>query len=236
MIVALMQPYFFPYLGYYGLLAAADVFVAYDNVQFEKHGWVNRNRILRDGAPEWWTAPVAAAPLATTIAARRYHDWPRQRARLLDRLRQRYRRAPRREDAIDLGASAMDPDDDGVAGSNLHALRTVATALGLRARILCASEVPHDDTLRGQDRVLAICAALGADTYVNAIGGTALYDPDAFAARGIALRFLRPRPEPYAQGDQGFVPNLSILDALMFLPVDEVARRVAQFDLVTGHA
>ncbi|MFN7551632.1 MAG: WbqC family protein [Pseudomonadota bacterium] len=236
MIVALMQPYFFPYLGYYGLLAAADVFVAYDNVQFEKHGWVNRNRILRDGSPEWWTAPVASAPLASTIAERQYHDWPRHRARLLDRLRDRYRHAPRRDDALDLGAVAMDPAAEGVADANLHGLRSVATTLGLGARIVRASEVPHDTRLRGQDRVLAICAALGADTYVNAIGGTTLYDHAAFAARGIELRFLRARPEPYAQGGGGFVPNLSILDALMFLPVDEVARRVAQFDLVTGHA
>ncbi len=231
-----MQPYFFPYLGYYGLLVAADVFVAYDNVQFEKHGWVNRNRILRDGGPEWWTAPVAAAPLASTIAERRYHDWERQRARLLARLRDRYRRAPRRDDALDLGAAAMDPDQHAVADANLHGLRTIAATLGLRARIVRASDVPHDVHLRGQDRVLAICAALGADTYVNAIGGTTLYDADAFAARGVALRFLRPRPEPYAQGGEGFVPNLSIIDALMFLPVDEVARRVAQFDLVTGNA
>lgn len=236
MIVALMQPYFFPYLGYYGLLQAADVFVAYDSVQFEKHGWVNRNRILRGGAPEWWTAPVASAPLASTIAERRYHDWPRQRGRLLDQLRERYRRAPRRDEAIDLGAVAMDAGTDGVAEANLHGLRTVAATLGLRARILRASEVPHDAGLRGQDRVLAICAALGADTYVNAIGGTTLYDHAAFAARGIELRFLHPRPEPYAQAGNGFVPNLSILDALMFLPVDEVARRVAQFDLVSGHA
>jgi hypothetical protein len=236
MIVALMQPYFFPYLGYYGLLAAADVFVAYDSVQFEKHGWVNRNRILRDGAPEWWTAPVAAAPLATTIADRRYHDWPRQRARLLGHLRERYRRAPRREEALDLGAVALDPACDGVAEANLHGLRTMAATLGLRARILRASEVPHDASLRGQDRVLAICTALGADTYVNAIGGTTLYDHAAFAARGVDLRFLRPRPDAYDQGNGAFVPNLSILDALMFLPVDEVARRVAQFDLVTGHA
>ncbi len=231
-----MQPYFFPYLGYYGLLAAADVFVAYDNVQFEKHGWVNRNRILHGGAPEWWTAPVAAAPLASTIGERRYHDWPRQRTRLLGRLRERYRHAPRRDDALDLGAVAMDADHDGVAEANLHGLRTVAATLGLRARILRASEVPHDTRLRGQDRVLAICAALGADTYVNAIGGTTLYDADTFAARGIDLRFLHPRPEPYPQGSESFVPNLSILDALMVLPVDEVARRVTQFDLVGGHA
>lgn len=236
MIVALMQPYFFPYVGYYGLLAAADVFVAYDSVQFEKHGWVNRNRILHGGAPEWWTAPVASAPLASTIAQRRYHDWPRQRTRLLGHLRERYRRAPRREEALNLGAVAMDPARDGVAEANLHGLRTMAATLGLRARIVSASEVPHDASLRGQDRVLAICTALGADTYVNAIGGTTLYDHAAFEARGIELRFLRPRPEPYAQGDAEFVPNLSILDALMFLPVDEVARRATQFDLVAGHA
>lgn len=231
-----MQPYFFPYLGYYGLLVAADVFVAYDNVQFEKHGWVNRNRILRDGGPEWWTAPVASAPLASTIAERRYHDWERQRARLLARLRDRYRRAPRRADALDLCAAAMDAGTDGVADINLHGLRTIAARLGLRVRILRASDVPHDAGLRGQQRVLAICAALGAGTYVNSIGGAALYDHAAFAARGIDLRFLRPRPDPYAQGGAEFVPNLSILDALMFLPVDEVAARVAQHDLVAGHA
>lgn len=232
MIVALMQPYFFPYIGYFSLMAAADVFLAYDNVQYTRPGWINRNRILRDGMPDWWTAVVTDAPHTADINQRHYRDWPTQRRRMLDLLAQRYRRAPHREAGLALVEQALAADEDNVARCNTRLLAVLADALDLGCRIEFASDVPHDPALRGVDRVLAICAAMGATTYVNSPGGMALYRPADFEACGIALRFVQPEPEPYAQFGESFVPWLSIVDALMFLPLPEVARRVRQFRLV----
>lgn len=224
-----MQPYFFPYLGYFALMAAVDVFVAYDNVQFSRPGWINRNRILRDGSPEWWTATVADSPHTHLINQRRYRDWPTQRERLLDLLRQRYRKAPQRAEGLALVESALPDDEDNVARCNTRLLMRLAAALDLPCRVLCASELAHDIHLRGEARVLALAAALEATDYVNAPGGRGLYTNANFEAQGIALRFVEPAPDAYRQFDHPFVPCLSIVDALMFLPLEEVRRRVDQY-------
>lgn len=236
MIVALMQPYFFPYIGYFSLMAAADVFIAYDNVQYTRPGWINRNRILRDGAPDWWTAVVADAPHTLDINQRRYRDWPVQRRKLIDLLAQRYRRAPQRDSALALVEQALLGDEDNVAWCNTRILAVLADALGLGCRIEFASDVPHDPAMRGVDRVLSICAAKQATTYVNSPGGMALYRAADFEARGIALRFVRPEPGPYPQASEAFVPWLSIVDALMHLPLDAVAARLRQYRLVEAES
>ena len=236
MIVALMQPYFFPYIGYFSLMAAADVFIAYDSVQYSRPGWINRNRILKDGAPDWWTAVVADAPHTAQIREREYRDWPRQRGQLLDRLRERYRRAPQVRDGLALVEAVLPSDEPNVARCNARLLEGLAQAFGLRCALRMASAVTHDDALKGEERVLALCAAAGATTYVNSPGGVGLYSADVFAARGVALRFVKPEPEPYAQGGHDFVPWLSIVDALMHLPVADVARRVQQYRLVEANA
>ena len=234
MIAALMQPYFFPYIGYFSLMAAVDVFIAYDNVQYTRPGWINRNRILRDGAPEWWTAVVADAPHTLDINQRHYRDWSVQRRKLLDLLAQRYRRAPERDSGFALIEEALSSDEDNVARCNTQVLTVLARALGLGCRIAYASGIAGAVGARGVDRVLGFCAATGATTYVNSPGGMALYRDADFRAQGIALRFVKPEPDDYPQAGQPFVPWLSIVDALMFLPVDQVARRVRQFRLVEG--
>jgi hypothetical protein len=232
MIVALMQPYFFPYIGYFSLMAAADVFIAYDNVQYTRPGWINRNRILRNGAPDWWTAVVADAPHTSDINQRQYRDWPAQRRKLIDLLAQRYRRAPHRASGMALVEQALPTDEDNVARCNTRLLSVLAGAFSLRCRVMFASDVPHATALRGVERVLSVCDAVGATTYVNSPGGLSLYRADDFSVRGVALRFVKPEPDTYVQGDQPFVPWLSIVDALMFLPIDDVARRVRQYRLV----
>ena len=107
-----------------------------------------------------------------------------------------------------------------------------APRLSLDTRIVVSSTLPIDHSLRAQDKVLALCGALGATTYINAIGGTALYSAPDFAERGVDLRFLQPRPLEYRQFGEPFVPWLSILDLLMFNPADEVKAMLNEFDLV----
>lgn len=231
-----MQPYFFPYLGYFSLMAAVDVFVSYDNVQYTRPGWINRNRILRDTAPDWWTATLTDAPHERDINERVYREWPLQRQRLLDRLRDRYRRAPYYAEGIALIEAALPADEDNVARCNMRLLASLSDGLGLHCEVRAASTVPHDTSLRGEDRVLAICTSLAAKTYVNSPGGIGLYDAERFASHGLALRFVNAQADAYAQFDAIFVPGLSIVDALMFLPLAEVSRRVRQFVLVEATA
>lgn len=227
-----MQPYFCPYLGYFQLLAAADVFVVYDNIEYTKKGWINRNRILNGARDAVITLPLQHASDFLHVRDRRLApDFDRRR--LLNRIREAYRKAPHLEATWPLVEAIVLHDDPNLFGFILHSLERLRDHLGLATPLRVSSTVDVDHGLRGQEKVLALCAKLGAERYLNAIGGVELYRPEDFAARGIELRFLRPRLDPYPQLGGPFVPALSILDVLMFNPLPVIQGWLAGgYDLV----
>lgn len=234
MRVALMQPYFFPYIGYFQLMSAVDCFVFYDEAQFMKGGWVNRNRILRDGAAHWWTLPVVHDSFRLPINARRYRRDPAELASLYGKFDAAYRRAPHYREARRLLELGFASSDDLVSRLNEHQLRELADALGIRCRWLRSSEIEHDRSLGGEARVIEICRRLGASVYLNPEGGRSLYSADGFAASGIALQFIAPQLRPYRQFDDAPVPALSILDVIAFNGVAGAAAMLAGDRLETS--
>lgn len=222
MIAAIMQPYFFPYIGYFQLMAACDVFVIHDDVQFTKKGWIHRNRVLVNQQPEWLTMPVASGSHDLPINRRLYTRGDSDRA-ILRRVAGAYAAAPHIGAAMTILDEAMQFAQPNMAQFNANALGLVARTLKVAPRIELASRLPKDNSLRGQDRVIDICKVVGATEYVNPPGGTLLYEPSAFAERGIKLRFLDPRLNPYPQGTPEFVPALSVIDLLMFNDAAAVA-------------
>jgi hypothetical protein len=212
MIAAIMQPYFFPYIGYFQLIAQADTFVFYDDVQYMKGGWINRNRIRRDGVPCWLTLPVQAGRLSDMIMQRSYRG-PQDTETILRQVSQAYRKAPQFERIFPLIQAIMAFEDANVAAFNINLLTRIAGHLGLRTRLLRSSGIPKDESLTGQDRVIDICRRLGATHYVNAIGGRDLYHQDAFANAGMKLSFLQSNAEPLPGGEAA--PYLSVIDTLM---------------------
>jgi len=228
-----MQPYFLPYLGYFQLMASVDTFVFYDDVQYMKGGWINRNRILRQGQPAFLTLPVAHDHIERTIRERSYLLDARTIRKCCDSVAEGYRRAPFIERSLRFFRSMFEPPEANVARFNIASLRTLATRLGIRASLIDASGVDGHAHLHGQDRVIALCRRLGATTYLNAAGGTALYDETSFRDAGISLRFLRPALLPYRQFADPFVPGLSILDAMMFNDDDALHAAVNAGSIVT---
>ena len=227
-----MQPYFLPYIGYFQLMAAVDTLVIYDNIKYTKKGWINRNRFLRNGQDALFSLPLAAAPDHADIGERRLAaDF--RRARLLDQLAAAYRRAPQFAAVLPLLERIVLCPEEGLFGFLRHSLEQVAAHLGLTTRLVVSSTLAADHALKGQDRVLDIARTLGAETYINPIGGTALYSREVFQAHGVTLQFLQARPLAYAQFDHPFVAWLSILDVLMFNQPDVVHGWVrAHYDLV----
>lgn len=193
MRVAIMQPYFFPYAGYFRLIAAADRFVIYDDVQFPRRGWVHRNRLPGDdGELRWLTLPLIKAPFDATIASLRA---PPDAAVRLTAERQRFPALRDADPAHPLVAAMLDPR--GTVVDHLErTLSATCDALSLRFQPVRSSTLGIDPALRAQDRILAIAEALGAIAYVNAPGGASLYDPHDFAARGMELRVLKPWEGP----------------------------------------
>ncbi|GJE18878.1 WbqC family protein [Methylobacterium marchantiae] len=215
--VAIMQPYLLPYIGYFQLIAAVDVFVIYDTVKYTKKGWINRNRFLRDGEPIVFTLPLEKDRDELDIRERRVAA-SYAPDRLCAQIAQAYRRAPSFDETMPLVEAVLRFEGDNLFDHLRYALVRTCAHLAIDTPIRIASEIEGGTELRRQDRVLDICERLGASTYINPIGGTTLYDPAAFAQRGISLRFLRSRPFAYGQAGHPFVPWLSILDVLMFNP------------------
>lgn len=232
MKLAIMQPYFLPYIGYFQLIAAVDVFVIYDNIKYTKKGWINRNRLFLNGSDVVFTLPLKNADDHLEVIERELAE-SYSRIKLLNQFRGAYLKAPQFAATFPLLERIVgDPETNlfRYIHSSILALRD---HLELPTEIRVSSAVDIDHDLRGEDKVLAICHALGAATYVNAIGGMELYSRQRFAEHGIALTFIKSRPFEYAQFGAPFVPWLSIIDVLMFNPLDEVRRLVREhFDLV----
>lgn len=232
MKVAVMQPYFFPYLGYFQLMAAVDRFIAWDDVQYIQRGWVNRNRILLNGEPAYITLPVEKAPQTAYISERQVADLASASGKLLGQLHAAYRKAPHYAETRALVEQILACEERNLGRFLFNGLQQVCEHLGIKTTLLLSSALEKNDAgLSGSERILALCEAQGADMYVNAIGGRELYSPDMFAARGIELRFIAMGPVRYAQNVADFVPHLSIIDVLMFNERDVVRQFLQQYTL-----
>lgn len=222
MKLAIMQPYFLPYLGYWQLIASVDCFVIYDNIKYTKKGWINRNRLLRDGDAVTFSLPVAAGSDSLDVVQRELapsHD----RRKLLAQFQGAYAKAPHYAETLPLLREIIECPEQNLYRHVRHSVDRLCAHLGINTQIVASSAVPIDHSLRSQDKVIAICKSLGAAEYINPIGGTELYESAAFAEQGLRLSFLRATPFEYTQfGDKPFVPWLSIIDLLMFNPLETV--------------
>lgn len=232
MTLGIMQPYFLPYIGYWQLLAAVDRFVIYDNIQYTKKGWINRNRFLRDGQDVYFTVPLKKASDYLTVAERTLAD-DFDRDHLLRSWAAAYRRAPHADEVMPVLERIVRAPLANLFEYVLHSVTEMAAYLDIRTPIVVSSTVPIDHALRAEEKVLALCGALGADRYLNPIGGVELYSAAAFAARSVTLQFLRARPREYPQLGHPFVPNLSIVDVLMFNSKSTVREMLSEADVIS---
>lgn len=230
MIVAIMQPYFFPYIGYFQLIAHSDVFVFHDDVQYIKGGWVNRNRIINDRRACWITLPVLRAPYDRPIRDRYYTADSEVRNRLLRRIAAVYRTAPRFNEIYPLVEEIMRFSETNVATLNIELIRRIAMHLKINTPFVLSSKLVKDNSLAGQDRVIEICRILGATHYVNLIGGRELYRRDDFSRKGLELGFLEPGVVSAEPNDS--VAPLSILDDLMRKEESALANALKDYRIV----
>lgn len=231
-IVAVMQPYFFPYLGYFQLIAQADIFVFHDDVQYIKAGWVNRNRIMANGEARWLTLPVRHGDHALAINQRSYKLSPATAGGLLRRVGAAYHGAPRRDAVLPLVREILNFDNANVAAFNINLVMRLAAELGIETRMVVSSAMEKGDRLAGQQRVIDICRRLGATRYVNPIGGMGLYARQAFARHGIELRFFKSAVPTRLPSSQPAPLGLSIIDTLMFNDGDSIMRMLPLCELL----
>jgi hypothetical protein len=232
--LAIMQPYLFPYIGYYQLMHAVDRFVVADDLTFIKQGWINRNRLLVNGAPAFFTVPLKRHPATALIKDVEIDDGQgkRWRATLLKTLENFYRRAPSFDGVYPLVERVVRGPFTTIADMARASLREVCDYLGVDVSIVESSSVYGNAHLRGQDRVIDTCRVEQAGDYVNAIGGEVLYSREAFLAHGIRLHFVHTGAIEYPQFKTLFVPSLSVIDLLMFNSLPDAKELLNRYELV----
>jgi len=227
-----MQPYLFPYIGYFQLMAAVDKFVVFDDVSYINRGWINRNRLLLNGIPHTFTIPLKGASQNRLIYEIEIINDTSWQSKLMRTIRQAYGGSPCFAAVSELLESIIYFQSNKLDEFLLNSLRQLVNFLSLDVTIVNTSRIYRNSELKGQERILDICRKEQAATYINPIGGIDLYDKKKFSDKNIELFFLSSRPINYSQGKGDFVPWLSIIDVLMFNDVDLIRQLLSERDLI----
>lgn len=231
-----MQPYIFPYIGYFQLINSVDKFVIYDDVNFIKQGWINRNNILVQGKPYLFTLPLINQSSYSKINEvfinnTLYDSW---RKKTLKTLEQSYKKAPYFIEIYGLVDNVLDIGVQRIDISTIARKSFVDTSkyLGINTEFVFTSSVYQNDELSGKKRVIDICKKENASHYINPVGGQDLYDLNFFKENSLELSFIKTLPIKYKQFKNQFVPSLSIIDVLMFNSVEETKSLLNEYELV----
>ncbi len=229
---AIMQPYFFPYIGYWQLISAVDEFLIYDDVNFIKNGWINRNNILLNSSKHLITVPLNRVSPFLPIKQIRTVGNKKNSEKLMRTIEQAYKKAPHYNEVVPIIQETIFYPSDKIADAIYYSIQKVSEYLGINTKFTLSSTLEKNNNLKGQDKVIHICKLLNTTDYINAIGGLELYDKESFAKEGISLHFLKTGEITYKQFGNEFVPWLSIIDILMFNDIQTVKSYLKVFTLV----
>lgn len=233
MKLAIMQPYFFPYIGYFQLMNSVNKMVIYDNIKYTKKGWINRNRILVNGKDNYITLPLKKDSDNLNIIERFISDdFQKEKQKFLNKIKGAYIKAPFYKETSLILEKIISYNDMNLFNFILNSLIIINNHLDINVEILVSSSLEIDHLLKSSEKVKAICKHLGAEIYINPIGGIELYNKDDFKHQGIELKFLKTKDIIYKQFDNEFVPNLSIIDVMMFNSKDEIKKMLNEYELI----
>lgn len=230
MIIAGNQPYFLPYIGFWQLVNAADLFLIGDNYNFIKRGWIQRNRILINGKPFFFGLEVKHITSFRKINETEFIDF--DVAQKLNTVYRAYRKAPQFDAGYNLVKTILDNPERNVAEFLFQSIKDVCRFLGIDTKFIRSSEIPGNDSYKREYRIYDFCYRLGGDTYLNAVGGQDLYHFDDFEKHGVTLKFIHPNIRPYKQFYNEFVPGLSILDVIMFNSLETIKEMLNDFSVI----
>ena len=227
MKLAIMQPYFFPYIGYFQLVNAVDKFVFYDDVNYIKSGWINRNRLYLSGAIRYITVPLAAASSFEKINRTHLRSGKEWSAQMLSVIQQSYGKAPHYRAVAGLVEEVLNSHDGYISTLARNSIIAVTNYLGIQKDYCPSSTIYENQELRSANRVLDICKKENACQYFNLPSGKNLYNAEFFQKEGVELQFVDVALTPYQQLVYEFQPGLSILDVLMFNDKEAVRKMIS---------
>ena len=233
MKLAIMQPYFLPYIGYFQLINAVNKFIIYDDVNFIKGGWINKNNLLREHQKKLFTLPLTDLSSFVTIEktridAKQYPLWSKKFKKTLSHT---YKKAPFYIKISELIFSALDTPPQSISNLNTALLKQICSYLSIQTEFVDHSSLYQNSNLHAQERILDICKQEETTHYINPVGGIDLYDKNDFLEKDIQLSFIQSGDISYKQFNHEFIPNLSIIDVLMFNSVDDIKKMLNNFNL-----
>ncbi len=230
--IAVMQPYFFPYIGYWQLINSVDKFVIYDDVNFIKGGYINRNKILSNHNTQHINLIAKGASpnrLIKDIELNKQLPWKKK---LLKSLQQNYQKAPFFLKVYPILEETINQEEISLSKYLAFSIEKVVNYLNINTQIIPSSTIYNNNHLNRQDRLLEICKKENAAQYINSIGGQTLYSKDDFVKNGINLNFLKTHPIRYKQYKDDFEPNLSIIDVMMFNDIEVIHKLLNEYTLI----
>ncbi|NVO02112.1 MAG: WbqC family protein [Bacteroidetes bacterium] len=228
-----MQPYFFPYIGYFQLINAVDEFIIYDKIEFTKKGWINRNRILVNGKDEYITLPLKKASDFLFVNDRYLADsWETEKNKLINKIKESYRKASYFKDVFPLIENCLHFKNKNLFDFILNTIKSINNYLEIKTPIIKVSDLPINKDLKAEKKVIEICKNRNATEYINPIGGVNIYNKETFFQNGIKLHFLKSNNINYSQLQNEFAPWLSIIDVMMFNSKKEIKEMLNQYDLI----
>ena len=233
MKIAIMQPYFMPYIGYFQLINAVDKFVIYDNIKYTKKGWINRNRILVNGKDEYVSLPLKKDSDYLNINERVLSDsWLNERRKLLNKLKASYAKSPFYNSVIILLEDILNHSEKNLFNFIFNSVEKVCYYLDIETSLIKSSSLDIDNSLKGALKVIEICNCLKSSSYLNPIGGIDLYNKNEFLRNYIDLSFLKSDEIIYNQFKNNFIPFLSIIDILMFNSKSDIRVFLNKYSLI----
>ncbi|MFZ6712867.1 WbqC family protein [Undibacterium sp. TC9W] len=232
--IAIMQPYIFPYLGYFCLIDASDVFVFYDDVNFIQKGWINRNQILVDGAPYRFTVPLSNSSQNQLICDVKTNSFAYFKKKFCRQIELAYKSAPFYNNGMMYLQEVFNTEHAFIADFAISSITNFYKLIGIDKTFLRSSQSFSDSKgFEKADRLIKITKQLRSDRYINALGGTTIYDKLYFLDKGIHLSFVKPRLLEYQQvKSNNFSSGLSIIDVVMHNRLDDVLRMIKSYELV----
>ncbi len=229
MKIGIMQPYFFPYLGYWQLINIVDKYVVYDDVAYIKSGWINRNNLLINGQAHLVTLPLKDASSFKNINEIEIDE--SRKDKVLKTIQMAYSKSTHYEEIMPIIESLF-LNNSNIAVLNYNSIIEINKYLDINTEIILSSTLNKNNMLKAQDKVIHINKILNSTNYINAIGGQELYDRETFKQNNIVLNFLKFIPVKYKQLKNDFISNLSIIDVLMFCSKNEIKDMLNSYELL----
>ncbi len=230
--IAIMQPYIFPYIGYFQLINAVDKFVLFDDVNFIKRGWINRNNLLVNGKIHLFTIPLKEASQNKLINEIELSSEIKWKNNFLKTVEQNYKNAPQFEVIYNMIREIINCEEVKLNLYLLNSINKIANYLSLKTNIVASSSIYNNKHIKGAERIVDVCGQEKATTYINPIGGMDIYSKDFFVERNIKLQFLKSKSVTYHQFKNDFIPWLSIIDVMMFNDKKEISNLLIQYELI----